>query len=54
LFAILQVGGFLGIGAHLVAVPFKSLALDDSGSKITLPGASKDELKKLPEFRYAR
>jgi len=53
LFAILQVGGFLGIGAHLVAVPFKSLALDDSGSKITLPGASKDELKKLPEFRYA-
>jgi sporulation protein YlmC with PRC-barrel domain len=53
LFAILQVGGFLGIGAHLVAVPFKSLALDEGGSKITLPGASKDELKKLPEFHYA-
>jgi hypothetical protein len=52
LFAVLQVGGFLGIGGHLVAVPYKTLTLDDTGAKITLPGASKDELKKLPEFRY--
>jgi hypothetical protein len=52
LFAVLQVGGFLGIGGHLVAVPYKNLMLDDTGAKITLPGASKDELKKLPEFRY--
>jgi hypothetical protein len=52
LFAVLQVGGFLGIGGHLVAVPYKNLVLDDTGAKITLPGASKDELKKLPEFRY--
>ena len=52
LFAVLEVGGFLGIGAHLVAVPFQSLQLDDTGKKITLPGASKDELKKLPEFKY--
>ncbi len=52
LFAVLEVGGFLGIGAHLVAIPFQSLQLDDTGKKITLPGASKDELKKLPEFKY--
>ena len=51
-FAILQVGGFLGVGAHLVAVPFESLAIDDTGSKVTLPGASKEELKKLSEFHY--
>ncbi|TWA95885.1 PRC-barrel domain-containing protein [Bradyrhizobium stylosanthis] len=51
-FAILQVGGFLGVGGHLVAVPMDSLVIDDTGSKITLPGASKDELKKLSEFHY--
>jgi sporulation protein YlmC with PRC-barrel domain len=53
LFAILQVGGFLGLGGHLVAVPFRSLQIDDTGAKITLPGASKEELKQLPEFHYA-
>jgi hypothetical protein len=52
LFAVLQVGGFLGIGGHLVAVPYESLVIDDEGSKIQLPGASKDELRKLPEIKY--
>jgi sporulation protein YlmC with PRC-barrel domain len=51
-FAVLQVGGFLGMGAHLVAVPYDSLVIDDAGRKITLPGASKDELKKLSQFNY--
>ena len=51
-FAVLQVGGFLGLGGRLVAVPFDSLVIDDTGQKITLPGASKDELKKLSEFSY--
>jgi hypothetical protein len=53
LFAVLQVGGFLGIGARLVAVPYQGLVIDETGGKITLPGATRDELKKLPEFRYA-
>jgi hypothetical protein len=35
-----------------VAVPFDSLVIDDKAQKITLPGASKDELKKLSEFNY--
>ena len=51
-FAVLQVGGFLGVGGRLVAVPFDSLLIDDKGQKITLPGASKDELKKLSQFNY--
>jgi sporulation protein YlmC with PRC-barrel domain len=53
LFTVLQIGGFLGIGGHLVAVPYQSLVLDETGSKIRLPGATRDELKKLPEFKYA-
>lgn len=51
-FAVLQVGGFLGVGGHLVAVPYDSLVIDDTGQKISLPGASKDELKKLSQFNY--
>jgi sporulation protein YlmC with PRC-barrel domain len=51
-FAVLQVGGFLGLGGHLVVVPYSSLVVDDAGKKITLPGASKEELKKLSAFNY--
>jgi sporulation protein YlmC with PRC-barrel domain len=51
LFAVLEVGGFLGLGAHLVAVPYETLVVDDEGRAIQLPGASKDELKKLPEIK---
>lgn len=47
-----SIGGFLGVSGHLVAVPYDSLVIDDTGQKITLPGASKDELKKLSQFNY--
>lgn len=53
LFAVLQIGGFLHIGGRMVAVPFQSLVLDDNGSKVKLPGATKEALEKLPEFKYA-
>ena len=53
LFAVLQVGGFLHLGGHRVAVPYQSLVLDEAGSKIKLPGATQEALKKLPEFKYA-
>ena len=46
------VDGFLGVGEHLVAVPFNSLRITEN--KIELPGATKDELKALPEFEYAK
>jgi hypothetical protein len=52
LFAIIQVGGFLGIGSKLIAVPYTSLQIGDDGRRIVLPGATKDDLKRLPEFKY--
>lgn len=52
LFAIIQVGGFLGLGSHLVAVPYSSLQIRDDGKLIVLPGATKDQLKNLPQFKY--
>jgi hypothetical protein len=52
LFAIIEVGGFLGIGSRLVAVPYTSLQISADGKRITLPGATKEQLKSLPEFHY--
>jgi sporulation protein YlmC with PRC-barrel domain len=52
--AILQVGGFLGLGGHLVAVPFESLSMTASGSRASLPGATKEALERLPEFQYRK
>jgi sporulation protein YlmC with PRC-barrel domain len=44
-FAILSVGGFLGIGAHLVVVAFGDLLIDDE--EVVLPGATKEALKQM-------
>jgi sporulation protein YlmC with PRC-barrel domain len=52
LFAILEVGGFLGIGGFLVAIPYDSMEISEDGSKIVLAEGSKEELQKLPEFKY--
>jgi sporulation protein YlmC with PRC-barrel domain len=52
MYAVVQVGGFLGVGSRLIAIPYDSLQIDDAGKKVVLPGASKDELKKLAEFKY--
>ncbi|PXW24856.1 PRC-barrel domain-containing protein [Paraburkholderia caballeronis] len=49
-FAILSVGGFLGMGKHLVAVPLGQLQI--SSRQIVLP-ADKDALKAMPTFSYA-
>lgn len=48
--AIVDVGGFLGLGAHRVAIPVQQF--DEVSPKIVLKGASKEELKKMPEFKY--
>ena len=53
LFAVISVGGFLGLGRRLVAVPYSSLTVDDQGQKLVLPGATKGALSSLPEFHYA-
>jgi sporulation protein YlmC with PRC-barrel domain len=49
--AIIGVGGFLGVGKHDVAIPMDQLKL--TGAKYILNGASKEALKKLPKFEYA-
>ena len=50
-FAVLSVGGFLGMGTKYVVVPFSSLQLTDK--QMVLPGATKASLMALPEFKYA-
>ena len=50
-YAIIEVGGFLGMGENLIAVPYDSLTLNDTGEKISLPGATKEELQKVAEVR---
>ena len=52
LFAIVGVGGFLGIGERLVAIPYNSLAV--TSQSIVLRGATKAAVGKLPAFHYAR
>jgi sporulation protein YlmC with PRC-barrel domain len=49
-FAVLSVGGFLGMGTKYVVVPFSSLQVKDK--QMVLPGATKDSLKALPAFKY--
>jgi hypothetical protein len=51
LYAVLSVGGFLGVGSKLVAVPYASLQI--GAKNVVLPGGNKDQLKSLPEFKYA-
>jgi sporulation protein YlmC with PRC-barrel domain len=50
-YAVVSVGGFLGIGKRLVAIPVEQLR--DEKGKLILPGATKEALKALPEFQYA-
>jgi len=49
-YVVLSVGDFSGIGGHLIAIPFRSLKLDDPSSYVVLPGASRAALEKLPVF----
>jgi hypothetical protein len=51
-YAVLAVGGFLGIGTRMVVVRYDSLKFVDK--KIVLPGGSKDGLKMLPAFEYSK
>ncbi len=52
---IVSVGGFLGMGEHYVAVSPASIALGydaDAKKWKAIIGASKDQLKAAPEFKY--
>jgi hypothetical protein len=51
-YGIVGVGGFLGIDRHDVAIPAGQFKLE--GNKLMLPGATKEALKTLPKFEYAK
>jgi hypothetical protein len=53
-FAILQIGGFLGIGSRLIAIEYDSLQIrrQDEELRIVLPGATRKALEALPAFEY--
>lgn len=51
---IVDVGGFLGIGAKPVAVPVSQLSFmrDKEGDVHAVTGWTKDELKEMPEHKH--
>jgi hypothetical protein len=52
-YVVLEVGAFLGLGGHLVAVPFTSLEVDGRSDRIVLAGATREALSKLPVYQGA-
>jgi sporulation protein YlmC with PRC-barrel domain len=51
-YAIVDAQGFIGIPRHDVAVPVEQLDFVDG--KLVLPGATRDALKAMPAFQYAK
>jgi hypothetical protein len=51
-YAIVGVGGFLGLDRHDVAIPAGQLK--GEGGKLMLPGATKEALRAMPTFEYAK
>lgn len=47
-YAVLSVGGFLGIGDRLVAVPISDLQM--AADHMVMPSATKDSVSKMPKF----
>ncbi|MGK5081243.1 PRC-barrel domain-containing protein [Janthinobacterium sp. HLX7-2] len=48
---VISVGGFVGLGKHVVAIPLDDVL--EQGGRLVLPGASKATLKALPVFTYS-
>lgn len=51
-YAILDVGGFLGMGERKVAIPMRKIEM--RGNVLVLPNATKEVLKNMPPFVYAK
>ncbi len=51
--AIIQVGGFLGMGGRLVTVPLADLRWNGANEHIVLSGATKESLQRRPAFEYS-
>jgi sporulation protein YlmC with PRC-barrel domain len=53
LYAVVSVGGFLGIGEHDVAIPLRDMT--KVGSKLAAPpGTTKEQLEQMPEYQKGR
>jgi len=50
--AVIQVGGFLGMGGRLVMVPLSELQWNAERERIIMPNASKESLQGRPAFTY--
>jgi len=50
--AIVQVGGFLGIGGRLVQMPLSEVRWNAERERLMLPGATKEMLETRPAFEY--
>lgn len=50
--AIVQVGGFLGIGGRLVQMPLSDVRWNAERERLMLPGATKEMLETRPAFEY--
>jgi sporulation protein YlmC with PRC-barrel domain len=50
-YAIIGAGGFLGMGKYDVAIPVTKI--NEVNGKMELKGATKESIKKIPEFVYA-
>lgn len=48
--AIIAIGGVLGLGKHLVAVPFDELNMQ--GDQVVYGTATKEQLAAMPQFQY--
>lgn len=48
--AVVDVGGFLGMGEHRIAIPVNQFS--QIQPRVVLPGATEEGLKQLPQFEY--
>ncbi|MGO9176277.1 MAG: PRC-barrel domain-containing protein [Desulfobaccales bacterium] len=51
-YGIIGAGGFLGVDRNDVAIPATQFKIETN--KIILPGATKDAIKAMPKFEYAK
>lgn len=51
-YVIVGAGGFIGMGRHDVAIPVTQI--QDKAGKLVMQGATKDSIKAMPRFDYAK
>jgi len=51
-YAIVSAGGFVGLGKHDVAIAIEEF--ETQNNKLYLVGATRDMIKELPKFEYAK